>query len=162
MSPELITEQAYNNKPPFQARTQILLAKKIKEGKILDIPKEYSQDMRQLIKSMLNVTQSKRPSTIDFLKNEKVRTYIYEINLEEKEIKLKHYESELKQYEKRLKNKEKELLLKEKELNEREKHIKEMEEKSKQQEEKTHSFNGNNGNKYASPNCGNYSLQNIL
>ncbi|ORX59336.1 kinase-like protein [Piromyces finnis] len=101
MSPELINEQAYNNKsdiwslgcliyelctlePPFQARTQILLAKKIKEGKILDIPKEYSQDMRLLIKSMLNVSQSKRPSTIDFLKNEKVRFCIYEINLEEK------------------------------------------------------------------------------
>lgn len=161
MSPELINEQAYNNKsdiwslgcliyelctlePPFQARTQILLAKKIKEGKVLDIPKEYSQDMRQLIKSMLNVTQSKRPSTIDFLKNEKVRSYIYEINLEEKEIKLKHYENELKQYEKRIKNKEKELLLKEKNLNEREKAIKEKEEKSNHFEEKTHKENKEN------------------
>ncbi|KAL6631210.1 kinase-like protein [Neocallimastix californiae] len=75
MSPELINEQAYNSKsdiwslgcliyelcmlePPFQARTQIQLAKKIKEGKILDIPKEYSQDIRLLIKSMLNVEVS--------------------------------------------------------------------------------------------------------
>jgi len=146
MSPELINEQSYNNKsdiwslgcltyelctlePPFQARTQILLAKKIKEGKVLDIPKEYSQDLRQLIKSMLNVMQSKRPSTIDFLKNDKVKIFIYEINLEEKEKKLKHYENELKQYEKRIKNKEKECLLKENELKEREKMLKEKEEK---------------------------------
>jgi NIMA (never in mitosis gene a)-related kinase len=161
MSPELINEQAYNNKsdiwslgcliyelcalePPFQAKTQILLAKKIKEGKVLDIPKEYSQDIRQLIRSMLNVTLSKRPSTIDFLKSEKVRSYIYQINLEEKEIKLKHYENELKQYEKRIKNKEKGYLMKERELEERERIIKEKEKKYKLLEENTHKENKEN------------------
>ena len=84
MSPEQIEETKYNEKsdiwslgcflyelatlkPPFQAKNQLMLAMKIKNGKFEKISKRYSEELWRVINLMLNVNYEKRPSTEDLL-----------------------------------------------------------------------------------------------
>ncbi|KND01006.1 NEK protein kinase [Spizellomyces punctatus DAOM BR117] len=84
MSPELISESSYNEKsdvwalgcliyelctldPPFQAKTQSQLAMKIQQGAVAPLPPQYSQELFYIIKAMLQVNQSRRPTTADLL-----------------------------------------------------------------------------------------------
>ena len=84
MSPEQIDETKYNEKsdiwslgcflyelaalkPPFQARNQIQLAMRIKEGKVEKINKRYSEELWRVIIWMLNTNYEKRPSAEELL-----------------------------------------------------------------------------------------------
>ncbi|KXS15482.1 kinase-like protein [Gonapodya prolifera JEL478] len=90
MSPELVNEAQYNTKsdiwslgclvyemcalePPFQAKSQSGLAAKIKLGKIPEIPKCYSNELRNAIKSMLQVNHAKRPTAVELLKLDRIQ-----------------------------------------------------------------------------------------
>jgi serine/threonine protein kinase len=68
-------------RPPFQAKTQATLTSKIKAGKVPDLPKQYSNDLQCLIRLMLTVDHEKRPSTIDFLKMERISLTLREQDL---------------------------------------------------------------------------------
>lgn len=52
----------YNYRPPFEARTQKELNEKIKMGRVNRIPSQYSNELNQIIKSMLHVLPENRPS----------------------------------------------------------------------------------------------------
>ena len=53
--------------PPFRADDMNGLFKKVLKGQYPPIPSHYSMDMRQLIKTMLNVTPSARPDSEQIL-----------------------------------------------------------------------------------------------
>ena len=72
MSPELISEQRYNEKSdiwsagcvlyemaalraPFEATNQVQLAQKIKQGKFERIPANYSDDLFKVISWMISI-----------------------------------------------------------------------------------------------------------
>ncbi|KAI9016017.1 kinase-like domain-containing protein [Hyaloraphidium curvatum] len=98
MSPELVTEALYNAKsdvwalgcliyelcalePPFQAKSQAALAAKIRQGKVPELPRQYSNDLRAAIRAMLQTNQHKRPSTAELLKLDRVRLAVREREL---------------------------------------------------------------------------------
>ncbi len=79
MSPEQVSEKSYNEKsdiwslgcltyelinlnPPFRATNQLALAKKIHQGRYDPIPRHYSQELRSVVRSMLMVDPSRRPT----------------------------------------------------------------------------------------------------
>ncbi|CAG8665304.1 8235_t:CDS:2, partial [Gigaspora margarita] len=85
MSPELITESHYDVKsdiwslgcllyelcalqPPFQAKSQPVLAIKISAGTISPIPSRYSDELYNIIKAMLMVDPNQRPTTMELIK----------------------------------------------------------------------------------------------
>ena len=55
------------NRPPFDARTHFHLVQKIKDGRVDPLPAEYSEDLRNVIMSCLQVNPSKRPTTKDIV-----------------------------------------------------------------------------------------------
>eukprot|EP01147_Barroeca_monosierra_P002544 gene2544-5464_t len=86
MSPEQITERAYNEKsdmwslgciiyelaalrPPFDASCQASLARKIKRGKFLPLPQRYSRGLNDIVTSMLKQDYHFRPSAEELLQN---------------------------------------------------------------------------------------------
>lgn len=90
MSPEICAAERYTLKsdiwslgciiyelctrePPFNAKSHYQLVQKIKEGKIEKLPRVYSQDLYEVIKSCLQVNPDRRPSTADLLNNPVVR-----------------------------------------------------------------------------------------
>ncbi|CAG8697673.1 10402_t:CDS:1, partial [Racocetra fulgida] len=85
MSPELITESHYDAKsdiwslgcllyelcalqPPFQAKSQPSLAIKISAGMVPPLPSRYSEELNNIIRTMLMVDPNKRPTTMELLK----------------------------------------------------------------------------------------------
>ena len=162
MSPEQIDETKYNEKsdiwslgcflyelatfkPPFQAKNQIMLAMRIKSGKIEKINKRYSEELWRVITLMLNVNYEKRPSSDELLnipqvviriKEKRIKDTLNKIKLLEDKLKLK--EKELKEREEELNKREKKIIelenknnLRENELNEKEKNLIEYEKKIK-------------------------------
>lgn len=140
MSPEQIDETKYNEKsdiwslgcflyelaalkPPFQARNQIQLAMRIKEGKVEKINKRYSEELWRVIIWMLNTNYEKRPSAEELLS-------IPEVSVRIREKKIKENYNIIKILEDKLNLKEKELSEREEELNKRERRIIEMENKN--------------------------------
>jgi serine/threonine protein kinase len=140
MSPEQIDETKYNEKsdiwslgcflyelttlkPPFQARNQIQLAMRIKEGKFEKINKRYSEELWRVIIWMLNTNYEKRPSAEELLS-------IPEVSVRIREKKIKENYNIIKILEDKLNLKEKELSEREEELNKRERRIIEMENKN--------------------------------
>jgi serine/threonine protein kinase len=118
MSPEQINEDKYNHKsdiwslgciiyetcalkPPFQAENYLSLAMKIKDGKINRIPKQYSDDLQNIIKSMLSIDQDHRPSIQELVANTP------RINIKVREIKVKDMIAEYHKREEILSQKEK-------------------------------------------------------
>ncbi|KAF9401261.1 G2-specific serine/threonine protein kinase [Mortierella sp. AD011] len=90
MSPELISESIYDIKsdiwslgcvvfemcalePPFLADTQAQLSAKIKLGRIQTLPSQYSYELNVVIKSMLQLSPRKRPTTTELLANPKIK-----------------------------------------------------------------------------------------
>ncbi|KAH6651894.1 kinase-like domain-containing protein [Truncatella angustata] len=90
MSPEICAAERYTLKsdiwslgciiyelctrePPFNAKSHYQLVQKIKDGKINSLPKVYSKDLSDAIKSCLKVNPDDRPSTADLLNHPVVR-----------------------------------------------------------------------------------------
>jgi NIMA (never in mitosis gene a)-related kinase 2 len=84
MSPEQINESKYNEKsdiwsagcllyeisslkPPFEATNHLILAIKIKSGKVERIPQRYSEDLWRMIQAMLCVDPEKRVNIQELL-----------------------------------------------------------------------------------------------
>ena len=162
MSPEQIEEKNYNEKsdiwslgcllyematfrPPFQAKNQIMLALRIKEGKIERINRRYSNELWKAICLMMNTNYEKRPSTRELMNISEIRFKIkeeeiidnyrkiklLEEKLKKKEIELNKWENELKLKELKINEKENNNFLKENELIEKEKSLLELEKKIK-------------------------------
>jgi serine/threonine protein kinase len=85
MSPEQVLGLQYNGKsdiwslgclvyelaalsPPFRASSQLVLEKKIRAGSFDRIPRQYSAELERVIRSMIQVEQSKRPSVEDVIR----------------------------------------------------------------------------------------------
>ena len=54
-------------RPPFDARTHFHLVQKIKDGRFDPLPSMYSEDLRNVIASCLQVNPAKRPTTKDIV-----------------------------------------------------------------------------------------------
>lgn len=84
MSPEQITESRYNEKsdiwalgciiyeaaclhPPFEAKNQMTLALKIKEGRFERLPSMYSEELQRCISWMLCIDSKRRPGVGELL-----------------------------------------------------------------------------------------------
>ena len=93
MSPELFTNQPYNHKsdiwalgcciheiaslkPAFSARTINALMYKIIQGKIPCIPREYGNELAQLVLQMMSHNADKRPSVHQILRMSFIREHI--------------------------------------------------------------------------------------
>ena len=152
MSPEQIDDIKYNEKsdiwslgcflyelttlhPPFEAKTPLNLANKIKSGLVDCIPGFYSQKLCEIIKLLMSVDPNKRPNIKEIINIPEINLRIKEKKIKENLKKLKKIENELKIREINTKEKEEELLIKEKYLNEREKNICQREEYIKHKEE---------------------------
>ncbi|KAH9970160.1 kinase-like domain-containing protein [Russula compacta] len=90
MSPELMQEKAYDSKsdiwslgcliyelcahkPPFhEAKTHSELSMAIRNGRIPPLPRGYSQSLSSVIKAMLNLNPSMRPSAAQLLQHERL------------------------------------------------------------------------------------------
>jgi NIMA (never in mitosis gene a)-related kinase len=167
MSPEQIDETKYNEKsdiwslgcflyelttfhPPFEAKNQIMLAMRIKSGKVEKINKRYSEELWRVITWMLTVNYNNRPSSEELLnipevcirlREKRIKDTLYKLkmfeeklNIRDKEQKAK--EEQLNEKEKNLKKKENELKEKEEELKEKEIELKEKENELKEKEKK--------------------------
>eukprot|EP00960_Hanusia_phi_P001607 46340-Hanusia_phi.AAC.9 len=90
MAPEQVNELPYNEKcdiwslgcllyemaalaPPFEAANQLALAVKIKAGRVSRLPEQYSDELNQAVRSMLQLDSSKRPSIEDLFKLPKMQ-----------------------------------------------------------------------------------------
>ena len=167
MSPEQIDETKYNEKsdiwslgcflyelttfhPPFEAKNQIMLAMRIKSGKVEKINKRYSEELWRVITWMLTVDTNERPSSEDLLnipevcvrlREKRIKDTLYRLKIFEEKLNLKDKEqkdkeSNLNEREKNLGIKEKELKQKEEELHEKELELKEKENELKEKEKK--------------------------
>ena len=158
MSPEQIDETKYNEKsdiwslgcflyelttfhPPFEAKNQIMLAMRIKSGKVEKINKRYSEELWRVITWMLTVNSNERPSSEDLLnipevcvrlREKRIKDTLYKLKMFEEKLNLK--DKEQKEKEELLTNKEKNLEKKEKELKEKEDELKEKEFELKEKE----------------------------
>ena len=170
MSPEQIDETKYNEKsdiwslgcflyelttfhPPFEAKNQIMLAMRIKSGKVEKINKRYSEELWRVITWMLTVNYNNRPSSEDLLnipevcirlREKRIKDTLYKLKLFEEKLNIrdreqKEKEEKLAEKEKILINKENNLKEKEKELKKKEKEIKEKENELKEKKNKTFS-----------------------
>ena len=167
MSPEQIDETKYNEKsdiwslgcflyelttfhPPFEAKNQIMLAMRIKSGKVEKINKRYSEELWRVITWMLTVNYNNRPSSEDLLnipqvcirlREKRIKDTLYKLKMFEEKLNLrdkeqKEREDKLNDKEKDLNKKENELLIKENELKEKENELKEKENELKEKEKK--------------------------
>lgn len=145
MSPEQIDEMRYNEKsdiwslgcflyeittfsPPFEAKNHVMLAMRIKSGKVEKINMRYSEELWRVISWMLNVNPENRPSVEDLLNVPQVCLRLREKRIKENLAKIKLYEENLKRKEEELANKEKAMELREKEIESKEKELKDKEE----------------------------------
>jgi len=167
MSPEQIDETKYNEKsdiwslgcflyelttfhPPFEAKNQIMLAMRIKSGKVEKINKRYSEELWRVITWMLTVNYNNRPSSEDLLnipqvcirlREKRIKDTLYKLKMFEEKLNLrdkeqKEREDKLNDKEKNLKEKENELKGKENELKEKENELKEKENELREKEKK--------------------------
>jgi len=167
MSPEQIDETKYNEKsdiwslgcflyelttfhPPFEAKNQIMLAMRIKSGKVDKINKRYSEELWRVITWMLTVNYNNRPSSEDLLnipqvcirlREKRIKDTLYKLKLFEEKLNIRdkeqnEREDKLNEKEKNLKKREDELLIKENELKEKEIELKERENELKEKEQK--------------------------
>ena len=126
MSPEQVNEVAYNEmtdiwslgcvmyelvslSPPFNATNHLALAEKILEGQIDRIPERYSEDLQEVISTMLSVKANKRPTVEELLKIPKINLRILEKKKRDELQRLVLKESKLDRREKELKERQAEL-----------------------------------------------------
>ena len=98
LSPEIFNEQLYNYKcniwssgciiyemcaliPPFREKNISQLVKKIISGIYQQIPDQYSDDLRNIIKQMLVVDPKNRPSASELLENPIIKKKIVEFGI---------------------------------------------------------------------------------
>ncbi|XP_053399869.1 serine/threonine-protein kinase Nek2-like isoform X2 [Mercenaria mercenaria] len=145
MSPELVNNMSYNEKsdiwsmgcvlyelcalhPPFTASNQTELNRKIRIGEFCRIPIRYSDDLNTVIRKMLHVEVSKRPSIEELLEDPLVSSRRTKLDRkmsgqQRSSTDLKAWEMELRNLERELDEKKRDLERKERELNVREKMI---------------------------------------
>ncbi|KAI0266970.1 kinase-like domain-containing protein [Gloeopeniophorella convolvens] len=103
MSPELMQEKAYDSKsdiwslgclvyelcahkPPFhEAKTHSELSMAIRNGRIPPLPRGYSQALSSVIKAMLNLNPSMRPSAAQLLQHERLE-FAYKVFETQKQL----------------------------------------------------------------------------
>ncbi|KAF9940639.1 G2-specific serine/threonine protein kinase [Mortierella alpina] len=105
MSPELINESVYDAKsdiwslgcvvfemcalvPPFLAETQGELSAKIRVGRIPMLPSQYSHELGQVVRAMLQVNPRKRPTTMELLSNPRIKNISVEQELNRRAARL--------------------------------------------------------------------------
>ncbi|KAF9971332.1 G2-specific serine/threonine protein kinase [Actinomortierella ambigua] len=105
MSPELISEASYGPKsdiwslgciiyelcalePPFLAKSQASLAAKIRQGVVPRLPPQYSPELSDVIRAMLRVESSKRPSTQDLMAHRKIKLIRYDLDNQQNAAKI--------------------------------------------------------------------------
>ncbi|CAO3564288.1 unnamed protein product [Mortierella alpina] len=105
MSPELINESVYDAKsdiwslgcvvfemcalvPPFLAETQGELSAKIRMGRIPMLPSQYSHELGQVVRAMLQVNPRKRPTTTELLSNPRIKNISIEQELSRRAARL--------------------------------------------------------------------------
>lgn len=124
MSPELATGSPYDIKadiwalgcvafelcalaPPFDARDQAELTRKIKLGHIPELPRGYSSDLGNLIRSMLDLNPKRRPTTKQLLREHPIRlacrtielaTMSRKIAAEKMKLRAQYYELEMREH----------------------------------------------------------------
>lgn len=123
MSPELATGSHYDIKadiwalgcvafelcalaPPFDAQDQAELTRKIKLGHIPELPRGYSSDLGNLIRSMLDLNPKRRPTTRHLLREQPIRmacrtvelaTMSRKIAVEKTKLRAQYYELEMRE-----------------------------------------------------------------
>lgn len=123
MSPELATGAPYDIKadiwalgcvafelcalaPPFDAQDQAELTRKIKLGHIPELPRGYSNDLGNLIRSMLDLNPKRRPTTKHLLKEAPIRlacrtmelsVMSKRISAEKNKLRAQYYELEMRE-----------------------------------------------------------------
>jgi hypothetical protein len=124
MSPELATGSPYDIKadiwalgcvafelcalaPPFDARDQAELTRKIKLGHVPELPRGYSSDLGNLIRSMLDLNPKRRPTTKHLLREHPIRLACRTIELsamsrkiaaEKVKLRAQYYELEMREH----------------------------------------------------------------
>lgn len=83
-------------RPPFEAKSQVSLALKIKEGKFERIPKMYSEELWRVITLMLSPDKKQRPAVEDLLNIPQISLRLREKRLKESFEKLKRREQDIK------------------------------------------------------------------
>ncbi|KZT42524.1 kinase-like protein, partial [Sistotremastrum suecicum HHB10207 ss-3] len=137
MSPELIQERSYDSKsdiwslgclifelcalkPPFhEAQTHQELAVFIRSGRIPPLPRNYSQALVLVIKSMLNINPNLRPSAAQLLQHERIEVALKVTELEQKAAELASFKQLIATKEAELVSRENELRQKELSFDER-------------------------------------------
>ena len=119
MSPEQIQEQRYNEKSdiwsagcviyemvslvaPFEATNQIQLAQKIKLGKISRIPEHFSEELFHVLKSMISINPSDRPSVEQLMVHPRICFVIKQLEVKRKETDVQRKVQELAKLEQSL------------------------------------------------------------
>ncbi|XP_070577518.1 serine/threonine-protein kinase Nek2-like [Ptychodera flava] len=142
MSPEQVNYLSYNDKsdiwslgcllyelcalsPPFTALNQKELSVKIREGKFRRIPAQYSDELSDVLSSMLKTNDILRPSIEELLRMPCLSSKKKENESGDRRASLTKKEESLLNKEKQLNEKEKELEKRERELAKREKAVEE-------------------------------------
>lgn len=133
MSPEVLMDQPYSPvcdiwslgcvlfelctlRPPFQAKTHLLLQSKIKEGSIPALPESYSSQLKSIIRSCITVDPELRPSCYELLEALLVRFLRKEMELKQISSNLSLFLDQLVTKNEELKRKESLLLTLEKKV----------------------------------------------
>ncbi|KAL0480307.1 Nek2 [Acrasis kona] len=133
MSPEQINEKAYDEKsdiwslgcviyelcmlsPPFEAMNHLSLAQKINKGQYPAVSSKYTRVLSDLIRSMLTVDSSRRPSVDEICVSANIVHRIKDTQMQLKYRFLKRREEEVRRKEKMLEEREKDLNNKERDL----------------------------------------------
>lgn len=170
MSPEQIDECGYDEKcdiwalgcflfelcslrPPFEAKNHLSLAMKIKSGKYSELPSCYSEEMKSMVKCLLNLSPNNRPCIEEIIHMPSVSMRIKERKIKEHYIRIKQIEANLNEREKALEQKERILNEREILINKREKAI---EQREKNLEKKMKRMFDNNDNRPYTTNVTRY------
>ncbi|KAF9957473.1 G2-specific serine/threonine protein kinase [Mortierella alpina] len=144
MSPELINESVYDAKsdiwslgcvvfemcalvPPFLAETQGELSAKIRVGRIPLLPSQYSHELGQVVRAMLQVNPRKRPTTTDLLSNPRIKNISIEQELNRRAARLDNVKQALIEKDAAQSNRDAEQLNKERTLRSAEQTLREKE-----------------------------------
>ena len=71
-----------HSSPPFEAKTQLALAVKIRQGVFQRIPARYSDDLQRIIELMLTTQASHRPGIAELIQNRHVALRLREIKVQ--------------------------------------------------------------------------------
>ena len=124
--------------PPFNASNQLSLAMKIKNGNIEPIPNTYSQELNNVIMSLIRVNPDNRPNADEILNYPPIMLRIRERKLKEHYVKIKMKELEVQKREENVKLKEDEIKMREDDIKERENELNIKEDKLEAKELELH------------------------